>query len=137
MNITQLPNLREEELFQQIKDNLIPDLVSISEYSFNDSYSPFLDLYIELKCRRTHYDNILVERLKWDSLRKLSNVRYINSTPKGVYSFDIGLIEEPEWKDWRLPNTTEFQDNSTIVKRIGLLPISSARDITSILNIES
>jgi hypothetical protein len=60
------------------------------------------DAYIEMKCRRTHYPTLLIEKKKWDYLADIrartgARTLYINSTPQGVYCFDLGAINEPEW----------------------------------------
>jgi hypothetical protein len=41
---------------------------------------------------------------------------YINSTPKGVYCFDLGALEEPEWVLMALPDKTDFANSGTVDK---------------------
>jgi hypothetical protein len=51
---------------------------------------------------------------------------YINSTPLGIYSFDINEIPEPEWVTHLMPATTEFDNRHKIPKVVGYLEISEA-----------
>jgi len=127
-----MKELNEQELFNMLK-KIIPDLEKRNPFSFRDGYSKKHNLSIELKCRHTHYNNLIVEKLKWDTLIKEENVRYINSTPKGVYSFDIKKIKEPEWFDKLLPAETEFDKKYKITKKVGLLSISLSKEITSLI----
>ncbi len=62
----------------------------------------------------------LLKRLKkkWDYLADIrartgAKTLYINSTPHGVYQFDLGAITEPEWALKRLPITTDFGNKAT------------------------
>jgi hypothetical protein len=48
---------------------------------------------------------------------------YINSTPQGVYSFDLMDIAEPEWVTQRMPATSEFSNKSKVNKLVGYLDI--------------
>ena len=54
---------------------------------------------------------------------------YINSTPKGVFSFDLMDVPEPEWFTHRMPATTEFARNKKIDKLVGYLPIEEAIEL--------
>jgi hypothetical protein len=87
--------------------------------------------YIELKCRRTHYDTLLIEKKKWDYLADIrartgAKTLYINSTPKGIYQFDLGALIEPEWVLKRLPITTDFANKATNERLAGYLDIRHA-----------
>lgn len=129
-----IPN-SESELFSFIKNNYLSDLAeSECKMSRYDCYSERHSLDIELKCRKVHYDELLIEKGKYDALlhRALRfNTRplYINSTPNGVYVFDLKDIEEPEWFTSRQPKSTEFSNRQKVNKVIGLLPVSKAKNI--------
>jgi hypothetical protein len=127
-----MKELNEQDLFDILK-KIIPDLEKRNPFSFRDAYSKKHNLSIELKCRHTHYKNLIVEKVKWDSLIVQDNVRYINSTPKGVYSFDIKNIKEPEWFDKILPAQTEFVCKEKVTKKVGLLNINLAKEITNLI----
>jgi hypothetical protein len=125
--------LTEEILFNKIK-KLIPDLQNRHPLSYRDGYSPKYDLSIELKCRKEHYKLLIIEKIKWDKLMEHPNVRYINSTPVGIYSFNLKTIEAPEWFNKMLPAQTEFANKEKINKKVGLLNIEQAKEITELLN---
>lgn len=89
------------------------------------------DAYIELKCRRTHYDQLLIERKKWDYLAEIrartgARTLYINATPKGIYQFDLGAINAPEWLFKAMPATTEYRNGQMVEKEVGFLDIRHA-----------
>jgi hypothetical protein len=87
--------------------------------------------YIELKCRHTHYDTLLIEEMKYRKLITQAAERdltpfYINSTPEGVFSFDLMDVAEPEWFSHWMPATTEFARSNKVSKLVGYLPIEEA-----------
>ena len=123
--------MNEQQLFDWLKSNYYPDLErSESEFDGFDCISKNTKLFIELKSRKTHYDELIIEKYKYDFLMteagKLSYAPcYINYTPKGIYFFSLDEILKAErdfqWQDKWLPITTEFANNNNRVKRIGLL----------------
>jgi hypothetical protein len=124
--------MTEKELFSLVK-KLIPDLKETSTFSYKDGYSDDLKLTIELKCRRRHYDYLLIERSKYKQLLRNKRMRYINSTPEGIFSFNLNKIEEPNWWTEELPATTDFNRSQRINKEVGYLNIKDAKNITDIL----
>jgi len=126
----------ERELFDKIKTHMIPDLVQ-SEKRFTkwDCWTDIYQLHIELKCRYKHYDDLLIEKSKWDYLSQLNTgVRYICSTPEGVYSFNIKEIPVPVWEMKRLPSTTERGKAHWYDKEVGYININQGINITHLIN---
>ena len=124
--------MNEELLFTFLREGLYPDLVK-SEGIFDayDCISKQAGHYIELKCRATHYDTLLIEEMKYRKLITQAAERdlipfYINSTPLGVFSFDLMDVPEPEWVTHWMPATTEFARSNKISKLVGYLPIEEA-----------
>lgn len=120
--------LREVELFEALK-SIYPDLTPLSATDRADGITH--DAYIEMKCRRTHYPTLLIEKKKWDYLADIrartgARTLYINSTPQGVYCFDLGAINEPEWALKALPDKTDFSNRKTVQKLAGYLDIRLA-----------
>ena len=81
-----------------------------------------------MKCRRTHYETLLIEKKKWNYLADIrartgARTLYINSTPKGVYQFDLGAINEPEWQLKALPDKTDFANSGKVQKLAGFLDL--------------
>jgi hypothetical protein len=103
--------MNESELFKFLKEKYIPDLQGGDEYSSFDCYS---------------------EKYKNDRLVDLSlgygySPYYINSTPKGVYSFKLAL--NPQWIWKLLPKTTQFAENHEILKQVGYLDLKDAKQL--------
>ena len=121
----------EEQLFDWLKEFVYFDLVKAkNQMSRWDCYSPKFRHRIELKCRRKHYDSLLIEKSKYDAMifeagKHLDIPMYINSTPEGIYSFDL-LEIEPEWIFKSLRATTQFANNKNVLKKIAFLDVDNA-----------
>ena len=124
--------MKEAELFDYLKADLYPDLEkSIGIFDSFDCISKQAGHYIELKCRATHYPTLLIEEMKYRKLITQSAERdlipfYINSTPLGVFSFDLMDLAEPIWEVKYLPATTQFGRSGKVDKLIGYLPVEEA-----------
>ena len=124
--------MKEQDLFDFLKSSLYPDLEKAPGiYDAFDCISATAGHYIELKCRYTHYDTLLIEEMKYRKLITQAAERdlipfYINSTPKGVFSFDLMDVPEPEWVSHWMPATTEFARSQKISKLVGYLSIEEA-----------
>ena len=127
---TNLSELTEKDLFNWFKNTRFSDIEQTSRYSYTDAYIPSLNVYVEFKCRKEHYDALLIEKAKWNYLHKLPNCRYVNSTPRGIYSFNILSIPRPSWHMRVLPRTTQFKDIDKIIKEVGYLHIRQAVELT-------
>ena len=73
----------------------------------------------------------MIEKKKWDYLADIrartgAKTLYINSTPHGVYQFDLGAIKPPEWVSRPLPDKTDFANRGTINKECGFIDIQHA-----------
>jgi len=123
--------VREKELFEYLIECCYPDLVKArSQMSTWDCYSPETFHRIELKCRNVHYDTLLLEKKKYDAMIEKCNDNldipiYINSTPLGVYRFNLYLVQ-PEWKTEYHNKTTEFNNTNKIPKEIAYLDVNDA-----------
>lgn len=121
----------EKDLFKYLKDTIYPDLVKSSNpMSRWDCYSPRTQDRIELKCRGVHYDTLLIERKKYDGMlyscrNNLDTPMYINSTPRGVYRFNLFLID-PKWEVQYHNKTTQFSQTQKIAKIIAMLNVKDA-----------
>jgi hypothetical protein len=131
----------ERELFKLIKQHLAQDLEE-SEHKMSkyDCYSLSYNADIELKCRNSHYDDLVIEKIKYDALiarAAMFNTRpiYINATPLGVLSFRLDELDEPAWEERRMPKTTYFSNNNMIVKVVGYYNVSLGKNITDLLGL--
>ena len=124
--------MKESDLFDFLKVDIYPDLVkSEGTYVTFDCISYKAGHFIELKCRITHYSDLLIEQMKYRKLIEQavqSNLLpfYINSTPLGIYSFDLNDIPEPEWVTHLMPATTEFDNKAKVPKVVGYLLLEDA-----------
>jgi hypothetical protein len=124
------PTVTEDSLFDYIKATYLEDLEkSKHEYEYIDATSKGYRLKIELKCRHTHYDELIIEKDKYEALiAQAENLGYtpfyINSTPNGIYAFNLRKITVT-WTTKRLPAKT-FWDGLEIDKEIALLHIDKA-----------
>jgi hypothetical protein len=124
--------MKEQDLFDHLKSGWYPDLVK-SENTFDtfDCISEEHQQYIELKCRNTHYPDLLIEKSKYTRLVAEAKERilapwYINSTPEGIYAFDLTRVPEPDWSERWMPATTEFANTSKKMKWVGFLHLDYA-----------
>lgn len=122
----------EQTLFNYIKEILI-DLIPTTQYDYKDCYSKKWNITIELKCRRTHYPTLLLEKDKYDKLIQHKNPRYVCSTPKGIFSWNLKNIN-PIWEWNDLPKQTDFQNNELIPKQVCYLDINNSINLTNIYN---
>jgi hypothetical protein len=118
----------EQELFNYLKKNVVEDLTKAEdEFSVYDCYSISQKTIIELKARGEHYDTLLIEKKKYDALMKFDcNVRYICSTPKGIFSFDLKSLKNIQWVAESHNKTTEFKNNNKVSKLIYNIPINKS-----------
>ena len=123
--------MTEKELFDFLKTNYLPDLeLAKDRFSFYDCYSKENRLIIELKCRREHYDTLMLERYKYNKLIQYSTqaeIRYISSTPKGIYSFNINELKDINWSSGTMPMTTDFNRSQKIKKEFTMLNVDIAK----------
>jgi hypothetical protein len=122
--------MNEQSLFDYIKSTYLEDLQkSEHTYEYIDATSDGYRLTIELKCRNTHYDELILEKDKYESLMNRAQDLgftpfYINSTPKGIYAFNLRKITVT-WITKRLPSNT-FDKGPEIDKKVALLHIDKA-----------
>jgi hypothetical protein len=122
--------LTEQSLFDYIKSTYLEDLQKSEQtYEYIDATSYVYRLTIELKCRNTHYDELILEKDKYESLMDRAQDLgytpfYINSTPKGIYAFNLRKITVT-WITKRLPSNT-FDKGPEIDKKVALLHIDKA-----------
>ena len=104
----------EDELFEFVKAEYMADLTSNSDiFCPSDCYSRRHKVEIELKSRQKHYNRLLIERKKYDALierakRKGGRPLYINSTPEGVWVWDLSTVSL-DWEVRKLPARTYWE----------------------------
>jgi hypothetical protein len=123
-----LKNWRENDLFLWLSKNYYNLLVNTNEgFSKFDCYDIQTKNRIELKCRSKHYDNLIIEKPKFDFLvnksKQMGDIPvYINSTPKGIYLFKLQELKL-KWYLKQLPKSTDFDNKNTIEKKVSEINI--------------
>ena len=79
-----------------------------------------------------------IEKKKFDALiakaeHLFYNAVYINSTPLGIFAWNLSLQEIKWHKHW-MPASTDFGKSEQIEKIVGFLPISKAIKLTGALD---
>jgi hypothetical protein len=126
-----MQNWKEKDLFEWLSNNHYKTLVnSKNPISRWDCYDIETQNRIELKCRRKHYDTLILEKGKYDAMLLESNKNldipiYINSTPEGIYLFNLNEIDI-KWFKKSLPATTEFKKRIWVKKEITELQVIKA-----------
>ena len=121
---------KEKDLFDWLSKNWYPDLLkSRNPMSRWDCYSPYKKHRIELKCRRKHYDTLLLEKKKYDAMimevAKHKDIPiYINSTPEGVWLFNLLFIKRDWETNYLNPATTQFANTNRIAKEVTYLKVT-------------
>jgi len=123
--------LTEADLFYYLKANYWPDLdYSPDHFDRIDAVTNAGEAVIELKCRRAHYPHMMIEKDKYDALIDMADrlgykAAYLNSTPLGIYLWDITYLAI-EWDTVILPAKSFGQTLTFTNKVVGYLPISQA-----------
>lgn len=118
----------EAELFEYMRVE-IPDLTKTRDrYEAYDFYSNYKLSLFEVKVRKTHYDQLVIEKAKYDSVlaeaEKLGYTPfYVSATPNGVFCFNLYEVDVDEWSVKAMPQTTEFANRKTIPKIVGYLDV--------------
>ena len=127
--------LKEPELFSYLKEFYYPDLEpSDDKFSKYDCISKNAKVYIELKSRNTHYDDLIIEQIKYDAILVAAlqlnySPLYINATPQGIWSFNLSVMPQPVWEDRWLPQNTEFSNRGNKTKVVGYLHIKDGKEL--------
>ena len=98
-----------------------------------DCFSEKENHRIELKCRKKHYDDLMIEKSKYDAMIRICNKHlnvpmYICSTPMGVFRYNLFDID-PVWRDGLYPASTEFSSRFNVSKIIANINIKYSDQI--------
>ena len=111
-------------LIENIDNSIVPALDKFSPF---DAYSKKHDCYIELKCRRKHYPDLLLEKKKFDNITIDGDAFYICSTPEGIYSWRLSKDSNLLWEKKQMPANTDFGKRLWKEKEVTFLKISEAK----------
>ena len=125
----------EKELFNYLRLYHFTDLVK-SKYKMSkwDCYSSIWGYRIELKCRTKHYEDLIIEKSKYDYLISEcfgsdETPLYICSTPKGIYCYNL-FLADPRWEiNSENPATTNFSNKKRVEKVVAYISIDKAQKL--------
>ena len=126
--------MSERELFEYLKKYWSDLEMSKDQYSKHDCFSKSTNTRIELKCRKKHYNTLMLEKSKYEYLILKYYLDqeiplYINYTPKSIYCFDLRNLE-PVWIiDKRMPKSTDFENKKKVKKEYCLISIHNSKII--------
>ena len=127
--------MTEQQVISKLK-KVAPDLIKTGEWDSDDCYSKKFNIYLEIKCRTKHWDELGIQKDKWDHLRQYKKCRFIVQTPKGMWSWDLHKVAEPTWYRRLGPTSTHHLHLHQVEecwKEIGYLNIKDAKDISHLL----
>ena len=110
------------------------------KFSRYDAFDADNGIMLEIKCRRKHYDDTIIEKPKYDWNKKYAKdngfeFMYAVTMPTEggdiLYLFDPIAMEEHEdydfgWETRKLPAQTDFNWKEWIDKEVGYLHINDA-----------
>jgi hypothetical protein len=104
------------------------------DYSRYDAFCKEHNVMLEIKCRRTFYDDTLIEKMKYDwntqhaidnNYRFLYAVSMPNKGKETVYIFQPDKLNI-KWFTKKLPAQTDFGRKEWVDKEIAYIPITDA-----------
>lgn len=129
--------MTEPELFHKFKEAYLPKLkIAVDSYSVFDAICHDAQVVVEFKCRRAHYNEMLIEWNKYSALLNRAADRayrpiYVCSTPLGVWAWDLTHIDL-SWFKKDLPRQTDFKAKEIVTKTISYLDIEEGSYLNKI-----
>ena len=129
--------MTEPDLFYAFKKAYLPDLkVAVDTASPFDAICHTAKVVVEFKCRRLHYNNLILEWPKYEVLLNRAANRgytpvYICSTPLGVWAWNLTHLDL-KWYKRELPKQTDFSNNTPVIKQVAYLDIEDGSYLSRI-----
>jgi hypothetical protein len=134
--------MTEGDLFLKFKEAYLPDLkVAVDTASPFDAICHTAKVVVEFKCRRAHYNDMLIEWPKYQTLLNRAADRgykpiYVCSTPLGVWAWDLTYLNL-KWIKKHLPYETKsnihaVNDRRPILKQVAYLDIEEGSYLNKI-----
>lgn len=130
--------LNEEDTMDLLKF-IFPDIYKIEvtpPYDRIDFHVPSYNLHIEHKKRTgMFFDGMTLDKPKYDDLIKEENPYFLNSTPIGLFIWNLRLLGELEWvlTDKSPRGNTGHKRHQTETNYITYLPYEKCNDLTYLL----
>jgi hypothetical protein len=130
-------------------EDKVIELLNAANYNFEkmddkfsryDAFDPKLGIMLEIKCRKKHYPDTMLEKMKYDWNKEFAEENgfdffYAVSMPHEdghrLYVFNPSAMEEEDeydfkWHTKKLPANTAFNGSRWIDKEVGYLHIDDA-----------
>ena len=127
------------QLIELFKTNIVPDMhVFEDRFHYIDGIWYKHDMAFEFKCKRDFYQEVILEKHKYESMLKHKRKRYINlmtfeSGREVVYSWNLNNYPNPQWVKINIPNASnEFYTRYELTECM-LLHIIDAKNITNLI----
>jgi len=111
-------HLEELECLELLKEKLFPNIYKIKtdmvdDYDRIDFHEPDFNLFIDHKGRSRQFHEedggMTLDRPKYEELMKEENGYILNSTPIGIFIWNVKLLGDIEWiKQDKTPTSTRF-----------------------------
>ena len=137
-NRRKIKALNEEDTMNLLKF-IFPDIYKIEvvpPYDRIDFHVPASNLYIEHKKRTgMFFEGMTLDKPKYDDLMKEENPYFLNSTPIGIFVWNLRLLGELEWviTDKSPRGNKGYKRNETETNPITYLPYEKCNDLTYLL----
>jgi hypothetical protein len=144
-NRMKITSLNEKDCMELLK-NIFPDIYKIEvipPYDRIDFHVPSSNLFIEHKRRgeedsRCYYEEdggMTMDKPKYDDLMKEENPYFLNSTPIGIFVWNLRLLGELEWvKTDKSPRGNRgYKRHQTETNEITYLSYEKCNDLTYLL----
>ena len=132
-----------------MKEKDVIEMLNVGHYNFEamdnkfsryDAFDPELGIMLEIKCRNKHYDDTMLEKMKYDWNKEFAAENgfeffYAVTMPTDgghhLYLFDPINMETEDnydfkWHTKKLPEKTTFSGSKWIDKEVGYLHIDDA-----------
>ena len=129
--------MTEADLYYKFKEAYLPNLkIAIDSCSIFDAICHEAQVVVEFKCRRAHYNEMLIEWPKYSALLNRAADRgyrpiYVCSTPLGVWAWDLTHIDL-SWFKKELPRQTDFNNKEIVTKTISYLDLDEGSYLNKI-----
>jgi len=130
--------LNEEDTMNLLKF-IFPDIYKIEvvpPYDRIDFHVPSFNLYIEHKKRTgMFFEGMTLDKPKYNDLMKEENPYFLNSTPIGIFVWNLRLLGELEWviTDKSPKGNRGYKRNYTETNPITYLSYEKCNDLTYLL----
>ena len=132
-----------------MKEQDVIDMLNAGHYNFEamddkfsryDAFDPELGIMLEIKCRNRHYDDTMMEKMKYEwnkQYAKDNGLEFIYAVTMPDKCGDVLYLWDPinmeaedeydfKWHTKKLPANTEFSGSEWIDKEVGYLHIDDA-----------